>query len=149
MTAVRALDPKLGPILFQLPPRWRADAGRLKAFLTALPRDRRYAFEFRDESWFKSEIFDALSAQGAAFCIYDLAGRRAPIKVTADFCYVRLHGPGGAYQGSYSGQALAAWARRFRDWRREGLEVYCYFDNDEKGFAVRDALRLKAMLAGR
>lgn len=92
---VEALDPKLGPILFQLPPRWHVDVERLEGFLEALPAGRRYAFEFRDESWFAAEVYDALARHNAAFCIYDLAGRRSPVEVTADFAYVRLHGSYG------------------------------------------------------
>jgi len=146
LDAVAALAPKLGPILFQLPPRWRLNEERLQAFLAALPSGFRYAFEFRDESWFAEPVYQALERHNVAFCLYDLAGRHSPTRVTADMVYLRLHGPGAAYQGSYDGRALAGWARRIRRWRSEGRSVYCYFDNDEKGYAVRDALRLKAML---
>ena len=144
---VGALGDKLGPILFQLPPRWRVDSGRLAAFLEALPGGRRYAFEFRDESWFTDEVLELLSRHGAAFCIYDIAGRRSAIEVTAEFVYVRLHGPGAAYEGTYDGRTLHGWARRFRGWRDEGCDVYCFFDNDQNGYAARDALRIKEMLA--
>jgi uncharacterized protein YecE (DUF72 family) len=145
---VETLDRKLGPILFQLPPRWRVDAGRLDSFLGALPSGRRYAFEFRDESWFVPDVYDVLARHGAALCIYDLAGRRSPVEAAAEFVYVRLHGPDGAYRGSYDGRALYGWVRRFRGWRDDGRDVYCYFDNDEKGYAARDALRMKEMLEG-
>ena len=67
--------------------------------------------------------------------------------MTADFAYVRLHGPGGKYQGSYSDEALAAWAARIRDWRSRLRAVYVYFDNDESGYAARDALRLKELVS--
>jgi len=146
---VDTLEQKLGPILFQLPPRWHVDLQRLAAFLEALPGNRRYAFEFRDESWSNREVYDALSRHNAAFCIYDLAGRRSAIEVTADFAYVRLHGPGEAYRGSYDGRTLFGWVRRFLTWRDEGRDVYCFFDNDEKGYAALDALRIKEMLADR
>ncbi|MFC4352628.1 DUF72 domain-containing protein [Fodinicurvata halophila] len=145
---VEALDAKLGPILFQLPPRWRADVERLTSFLAALPDNGRYALEFRDESWFTPEIYDALDRAKAAFCIYDLAGTGTPVEVTGDFAYVRLHGPDESYNGSYSDQALSEWARRFRQWQAEGRDVYCFFNNDQEGHAARDAQRLKAMLAG-
>ena len=140
---IEALEDKTGPILFQLPPRWQVNIERLRAFLDALPQKHRYAFEFRDESWFAPEVYDALAKRGAAFCLYDLAGRQSPIEVTADFIYVRLHGPGGAYHGSYDDRALAAWTKRFLAWRKAGKEVYCYFDNDEKGYAAQDAKRLR------
>ena len=139
---IEALEDKTGPILFQLPPRWQVNLERLRAFLDALPQKHRYAFEFRDESWFTPGVYGALAKRGAAFCVYDLAGRQSPVEVTAGFVYVRLHGPGGAYQGSYDDRALAAWAKCFLAWRKAGKEVYCYFDNDEKGYAAQDAKRL-------
>jgi uncharacterized protein YecE (DUF72 family) len=143
---VEALGDKLGPVLFQLPPRWRVNPERLGRLLEVLPNRHRYAFEFRDPSWHEPKILELLSKRGAAFCIFDLAGERSPIEVTADFVYIRLHGPGAAYQGSYDGRTLSGWARRIRDWSEAGKDVYCYFDNDEKAYAPQDALRLKEMV---
>jgi uncharacterized protein YecE (DUF72 family) len=143
---VEALRQKLGPVLFQLPPRWRASPDRLKDFLAYLPGGHRYAFEFRDPTWFCDEIYALLRESSAAFCIYDLAGETSPKQVTADFVYVRLHGPGGPYRGDYDAQALAGWAGGFHTWRAQGRDVYCYFDNDEAGYAARDALRLAEMV---
>lgn len=140
--AIATLGDRLGPVLFQLPPNWHADTKRLAAFLTALPSGSRYTFEFRDHSWHSSAIYDLLERHSAAVCIYDLAGYQSSDVTTADFAYVRLHGPGGAYQGSYDGRALAGWARRIGGWRDSGLDIYCYFDNDEAGYAPNDALRL-------
>lgn len=145
--AIEPLKDKLGPVLFQLPPRWRVNAERLEAFLAALPEGYRHAFEFRDESWHYSEIFETLARHNAAFCIFDLEGKQAPAEVTADFAYIRLHGPDGAYRGSYGEQALAGWARRIAGWRDSGLDCYCYFDNDEAGYAFANAVRLREILA--
>jgi uncharacterized protein YecE (DUF72 family) len=142
---VEALGGKLGPILFQLPPRWRFDAGRLEGFLGALSGAHRHAFEFRDPSWFDPRAFGALARHGAAFCIYDLAGLTSPPVVTAGFVYVRLHGPGAAYQGRYTPEALRACADALAAWRREGRDAYCYFDNDEAGHAVHNAMELAAI----
>jgi len=140
-----ALGDKLGPLLFQLPPRWRCNAPRLAEFLAALPAGREYTFELRDPSWHCPEVLELLRAHNAAFCIYDLAGFCSPLHVTADFAYVRLHGPGGAYSGCYSDVALAQWVARIREWH--GLRrVYVYFDNDQAGHAVQNALALKALL---
>jgi uncharacterized protein YecE (DUF72 family) len=139
------LGDKLGPILFQLPPNWNLNCQRLRAFLEILPAGYRYAFEFRDPSWFHSKVYDALGEHGASFCIYDLAGRVSPKKVTAEFIYLRLHGPKGPYQGQYETTVLEKWAGDFSAWVREGKELYCYFDNDEAGYAAQDAARLKAM----
>ncbi len=146
--AVEALGAKLGPILFQLPPRWRVDPGRLEAFLAALPSRYRFAFEFRDESWFAPEVYQLLRHYDAGLCIYELAGRRAPTEVTAGFVYLRLHGPGGAYQGLYDDGALAVWAAQILMWRKAGRDVYCYFDNDECGYAAKNAQRLIEMVRG-
>jgi uncharacterized protein YecE (DUF72 family) len=145
---IDALGDKLGPILFQLPPRWNPNVERLEAFLAALPRQYRYAFEFRDERWFLPETLAALRQHGAAFCIYDFDGRRSPNEVTAPFTYVRLHGPGRRYHDPYSGPALAAWAKRIRAWTAAGIDVYVYFDNDVAGYAAADAARLLRMVVG-
>ena len=76
------------------------------------------------------------------------AERQAPVEVTGDFVYLRLHGPGGPYQGRYDDRRLAAWAARILMWRKAGRDVYCYFDNDEKGYAALDARRLIEMVEG-
>jgi len=142
------LGAHLGPLLFQLPPGWRVNAGRLEAFLSSLPGGQRYAFEFRDATWFAGPVYEALERAGCAFCIYDLGGAQSPEVVTARFVYVRLHGPDGPYRGSYDDAALKRWAGLVRRWRAEGREVFVYFDNDEAGYAAADALRLKAMVEG-
>ena len=143
---MEVLGEKLGPILFQLPPRWRLDMDRLAAFLAALPAGHRYAFELRDPSWHALAVYQLLAEHGVAHCIYDLGGYQSPLEITADFAYVRLHGPGGAYQGSYSAETLAAWAARIAAWRERLRAVYVYFDNDEAGCAVRNALDLRSLV---
>jgi uncharacterized protein YecE (DUF72 family) len=145
--AIAPLEDKLGPVLFQLPPHWRVNAERLEEFLVSLPAGLRYAFEFRDQSWHCVEILSLLANHNAAFCIFDLEGRLAPLRVTADFIYMRLHGPDGAYSGSYSEEALSGWARQIAEWRDSGLDCYCYFDNDEAGYAFANAVRLKELLS--
>jgi uncharacterized protein YecE (DUF72 family) len=140
------LGPKLGPILFQLPPRWRLDLERFRSFLALLPRDHRFVFEFRDRSWFAEPVYRALDEFGAAFCLYELAGFRTPMEVTADFVYIRLHGPAGPYAGLYDDGALSFWAARIRAWQAEGRDSYCYFNNDERGYAIQNAGELKGML---
>ena len=143
---IHLLGDQLGPILFQLPPRWHADPKRLEKFLECLPKPGRCAFEFRDATWFTPEILDLLAGHNAAFCIYDLSGRCSPLKMTADFIYLRLHGPDSAYQGSYSDDVLATWAMRLLAWRDGGRDAYCFFDNDEKGFAAANAQRLATLV---
>lgn len=140
------LEDKLGPILFQLPPNWQIDRERLETFLQCLPKYHRYAFEFRNESWNTPEIFELLRRHNAAYCAFHLAGFQSPLVITADFTYVRLHGPGGKYQGSYDEESLQGWAERIAAWRRELRGVYVYFDNDEAGYAAGDAIRLREKL---
>jgi uncharacterized protein YecE (DUF72 family) len=146
MERVPLLEDRLGPILFQLPPHWHFNGARLRGFLKALPREYRYALELRDPTWLNEKAIDLLREYGAAFCIYELAGRVSPREVTADFVYIRLHGPGGAYQGRYDRQALAGWAGAISAWAAQGKAVYCYFDNDEAGYAALNALELQDML---
>ncbi len=148
MERVPALGDKLGPILFQLPPRMSPDTGRLETFLAALAAGYRFSFEFRDPAWFRPDIFSALEKRNAAFCIFELAGVRSPKKVTADFVYIRLHGPGDAYSGLYSPEALGTWAQDIRRWTEQGKDVYCYFDNDQLGYAVRNAGELAGLVTG-
>jgi uncharacterized protein YecE (DUF72 family) len=137
---------RLGPLLFQLPPNWKPNLERLREFLEALPDGRRCTMEFRDERWFLDEVFQALREHNVAWCVYELAGAHSPREVTADFVYVRLHGPGDAYQGSYDDKTLSGWAGAMSAWAASGKDVYCYFDNDEHGYAAQNALRLQEML---
>lgn len=143
------LGRKLGPVLFQLPPRWKVNAERLENLLEILPREHRYTFEFRETSWMAPEINRILRRFNAAFCIYELAGYHSPFEVTADFAYVRLHGPAaGKYQGSYSNAQLKDWAQRIEEWARHLKAVYVYFDNDQAGYAAKNALTLKGIVLG-
>jgi uncharacterized protein YecE (DUF72 family) len=147
-TGVERLEHKLGPVLFQLPPRWKLNIERLTLFLEALPKEHKYVFEFRDESWLVGGVYDVLRKYHAAFCIHDLAGRQTPLEITADFTYIRFHGPGSAkYRGSYTIQALEGWAERIRLWRRKLSAVYVYFNNDIGGHAIENAQTLNRMLS--
>lgn len=140
---VEPLGDRLGPILFQLPPRWGRDDTRLEGLLEALPPGRRFAVEFRDDSWLVPPVTALLERHGVAFCQSDIPKPPADI-VTAGFVMLRLHGPDPAkpYRGSYGETRLAAWLERIERWRAAGREVFCYFDNTMHGDAPRDALRL-------
>ncbi|MGC8492458.1 MAG: DUF72 domain-containing protein [Syntrophobacteraceae bacterium] len=136
------LGEKIGPVLFQRPPALKIDPKRLNLFLQELPGALRYSFEFRNSSWFHPETYSLLSEFNAAFCLYELNGKTSPLETTADFIYIRLHGPGGKYQGRYSSEQLRSWSETFKHWTKESKDVFCYFDNDEKGFAAVNAMGL-------
>jgi len=146
---VDVMGKKCGPILFQLPPNWGFNPERLEAFIKALRKDYRYVFEFRHPGWFTRQTYEILQRFDAAFCIYELAGRLSPKKISTDFVYVRLHGPEDAYEGQYDTRTLAGWAGAFSTWARQGKKIFCYFDNDQRGYAAQDALKLQQMIRGR
>jgi uncharacterized protein YecE (DUF72 family) len=143
------LGKKLGPILFQLPPRWKLNAERLAEFLESLPGGHKYVFEFRDETWFVPEVYALLRRHKAAYCIHDFADMKVPHEITANFTYIRFHGPTSAkYFGSYSSEQLRAWAKTIEDWSRRLSAIYIYFNNDPGGEAVKNALELKRLVSG-
>jgi uncharacterized protein YecE (DUF72 family) len=147
MPRAERLGPKLGPILWQLPPGWKVNVERLEEFLSLLPPQHRYTFELRNETWMTDAVLEVLKKYNAAFCIYELAGYLSPIEITADWTYIRLHGPTSfKYQGSYSDAQLAEWADRIRGWSRKMKAVYVYFDNDDSAYAVYNALTLRKMV---
>jgi uncharacterized protein YecE (DUF72 family) len=144
-----ALGGKFGPVLFQLPPTFKAEAEtreRVARCLSLVPQGRRCAFEFRHPSWYEETTFRILRDHNAALCISDHADAPAPWATTADFVYVRAHGTNGRYAGSYSADTLQAWAGRIADWHRAGRSIYVYFDNDIKSAAPGDAQTLLGLL---
>jgi uncharacterized protein YecE (DUF72 family) len=139
----------LGPVLFQLPPRFETDTERLETFLRALPRELIKVLEFRDGSWHQEPVRELLEKYGAAFCIHDHGSvGKCPDWVTSDTVYLRFHGPPEArYSGSYPDDALREQAKRISAWRAQGRSVFAYFNNDIGGHAVRNALTLKGMVS--
>lgn len=145
--AIAPLKGRTTAILFQLPPFFKMNSERLESFLKAMPREYRYAFEFRNPTWFHPDIYSILRAANAAFCLFDIKGMQPPEELTADFVYVRLHGPQSqAYRGSYSARSLKDWRKKISLWQQQGRDVFVYFDNDEKGYAPHDALALRKLL---
>jgi len=142
----RKLGPALGPVLYQLPPRWPSDIARLEIFVRALPRRRQHAIEFRDPSWYISDVFELLARYRVALCLHDMAGSATGRIAVGPFVYVRFHGP-EKYSGRYDDRTLDVWAEWLTAQRREGRAVYAYFNNDSGAHAPRDALRLRARLA--
>jgi uncharacterized protein YecE (DUF72 family) len=145
-TRLKALGPKAAVVLFQLPPQFGKNEPRLRAFLKMLPKEYRYAFEFRDPAWYDDDVLEALAERDVALCISDHHDAPAPFEVTAGHVYLRGHGPGGKYRGSYSSKTLDRWAEHVKTWRCQRRDVFVYFDNDQKAAAPRDAVRLIARL---
>lgn len=144
---VAGLGPALAAILVQLPPRSKFDRERFDHFMRAVARRRRrHALEPRDASWLTDEALAALRARGVALCITDTPRWPSRIAVTADLVYLRFHGPGRLYASPYDDDQLREWAARIRAWRDEGHDVLAYFNNDERGYAPRDALRLRDLV---
>jgi len=143
-----ALGGKLAAVLWQLPANLPCNLERLEDFARALRRWRRvrHAIEFRHPSWFCEEVADCLRAYGIAACQSDAARWPRWDAVTTDLVYVRLHGRPRTYASAYGEGALRAWARKARRWLREGRDVHAYFDNDARGAAPRNALRLIELL---
>jgi uncharacterized protein YecE (DUF72 family) len=138
VTIVSALGPRLGPLLFQLPPFLRKDVPRLAAFLEAAPKGPRYAFEFRHASWFDDEVWATLRAHGAALCVAEGEALESPLVATADWGYVRLR------KDDYPDALVASWAARIRaqPWK----EAFVYVKHDE-GNAPAVAERLTSAIA--
>ena len=144
------LGGRLGPVLYQLPPRWRPNVERLAAFLAAVPGDRAKAIEMRDRRWYADEVMATIREGGEiALCLHDMPGSETAPEPIGPFVYVRFHGSGARYGGRYPGQRLAAWAGRIREWTDAGLVTWAYFNNDIGGHAPRDAARLREMLVRR
>ena len=140
-------SPKMGPLLWQLPPTLRRDDERLARALTRMPRMQRHCIEFRHASWFADDVYAMLREHGVALVI----GDRPEVKAfqthvfTAPWTFVRFHYGSRGRRGNYSETELEEWARRFEDWSRE-VEVLAYFNNDWEVFAVRNALWMKRRL---
>jgi uncharacterized protein YecE (DUF72 family) len=143
------LGERRGPMLVQLSPRFPIDLPRLDYFLGRMPSWIRLAIEPRHPTWHQESLFELLEARGAAYCVTSGANLPCVLRATTDFVYVRLHGPdhGHLYAGSYSEDDLRWWAGRAREWEAQGRTVFLYFNNDGEGNAVRNAGRLKELLA--
>jgi len=146
LSRARGLGDKLGPLLYQLPPNMRRNDEVLDAFLSLLPPELDHAFEFRHGSWFDQEVFDILRRHNVGFCSFHLLGLLCPLVATADFAYIRFHGSEGKYWGCYSDEELAEWAERIAELARDLKAVYIFFNNDDRAFAVYNALTLRKLL---
>ena len=146
MTSFEALKPALGPILYQLPPRFRINLERLESFLALVPRDVTSVFEFRDTSWYVDEVFALLERYGASFCAHDMPGSVSPRLAVGPIAYLRFHGGIAKYWGRYSDAALLEWTDWIAAQARDGRPVWAYFNNDPEAHAIHDAQTLRAMV---
>ncbi len=144
---IKPLKPKLAAILFQLPPSLKKETRLLASFLKLLPSGYRFAIEFRHESWEEEEVLEILEAYNVAFCLNDFEQRKIKPRQSADFTYLRLHGPTGRYGGSYDDETLRKYAKMLVEFARHQKALFVYFNNDFEGNAVKDAKRLQAMVA--
>lgn len=137
---------KLGPVLFQLPPNFRADPGLLGAFLQMLPPSMRPAFEFRDDSWRRDDVCELLDRTGAAWVLADRPGWKVPLIVTGGWSYVRFH-EGRSGHPRYTRDKLRTWADRIAG--LDAKDAYIFFNNDGMAAAPADAAILAALLQDR
>ncbi len=146
LKTIEPLQNNLGPILIQLPAIYKKDIGTLKHFIESLPVSNRYAFEFRNQSWFSDEVYQVLSDNNVALVLSQSPNYPYAEVITADFTYIRFHGPSELYGGSYSSQKLQQWARKIVAWNEEDIDVFAYFNNDAQAFAPKNALALKQLI---
>jgi len=145
----KLLKEKLGIVLWQLPPGWKVNADRLEKFLKFVSKDKiRQAFEFRNETWFCSEVYKLLKKYRAGLVIADSPYYPKIEKITANFVYLRFHGGRVLYGSEYSKKELTEWAKKIKKWLRRGLDVYVYFNNDANAYAVKNARELVKLLNG-
>jgi uncharacterized protein YecE (DUF72 family) len=121
------LGPKLGMLLFQLPPFLRKDLAVLDAFLADFPPDVRAAFEFRHTSWLSDDVFERLKARNLTLCVADSEKMSTPVEITADYAYFRLRDEG------YTPDDIAQWARTIQEKTARCRDVYIYFKHEEAG----------------
>ncbi len=146
MDSIAPLFPKLGPILYQLPPSLRYDSQVMEDFLGLLPQEFPATIEIRNASFKEERFLEQLRRYGVALCLSDTAGRYPSLweEITTDFIYIRLHGSRRLYRSCYSEEELEHWAQKIRGYPVK--KVYVYFDNDSLGWAPENALRLKKKL---
>lgn len=138
----RTLGPKLGVLLFQLPPTFKKNADVLRAFVALVPEGTRAAFEFRHPSWHDTEVFDTLRARNAALCVADSEKMSTPLEVTADYAYFRLRDEG------YQQPDIERWAQTVG--ALQGVtDAFVYFKHEEQGLGPEFARRFISALTSR
>jgi uncharacterized protein YecE (DUF72 family) len=131
-----SLGPKLGALLFQLPPGLKKDAPLLDAFLDTLPPRLCAAFEFRHASWLASDVYERLAKRNLALCVADSERLSTPVEITADYAYFRLRDEG------YTSADIARWADVIRGKTAHCQDVFVYFKHEAEGKGPRLARML-------
>ena len=156
----RELGRQLGPVLYQLPPRWPLNLERFEHFLDALDRQTnalreagfkgrlRHAVEFREPSWYDQRVYARLQRHRVALCLHDMQGSASARSIVGPFVYVRFHGR-AKYEGRYDDAYLDEWGEWLAERVSNGMDVFAYFNNDVGGHAPRDAVRLRDRLEAR
>jgi uncharacterized protein YecE (DUF72 family) len=132
----RTLGPRLGPLLFQLPPNFKVDTGRLADLLALLPPDLRAAFEFRNATWFTDAVYERLAARNAALCVADDDDGATPFVATADWGYLRLRATG------YTDDDLRGWLGQMRQTGARWADAFVFFKHEDQGTGPALARRL-------
>ena len=127
--------------------RWPKDLMRLEGFLKLLPRKTQFVFEFRNPAWFDEEVYKLLKKHKAAFCVYSMPGQKCPKIITSSFVYIRMHGGYALYRSNYSKKELQTLAKEIKGYLKKKLKVYVFFNNDARGFAVKNAQELKRLVS--
>jgi uncharacterized protein YecE (DUF72 family) len=127
---LKALEPlraarRLGPVLYQFAPGFKCDLERLDAYLPLLPRDIRFAFEFRHASWLVDGVYERLAKHNMALCLAESEKLAVPKVLTADFAYFRLR------KADYSEAERAHAAAKVRELLAGGRDAYVYFKHEE------------------
>jgi len=146
MSAFRHLGATLGPVLYQLPPRFKLNLERLASFLAIIPKDVVNVFEFREPSWYNDAVFALLDRHGVSLCVHDMPGSASPRLAVGPVAYLRFHGGIAKYWGRYSDEHLLEWAEWITNQTRSGRPVWAYFNNDPEAHAIADAQTLRAMV---
>ncbi len=141
---IKLVEKKLGVILWQLPPQLKKNIDLLEDFLNKINSNYKQCIEFRHKSWFSKEIYNLLKKYNVAFCIISAPKLPSTIEVTADFAYIRWHGTDDWYKHNYSKEELNGWATQIK--KLNVNDVFGYFNNDYKGFAPKNCIKLKKIL---
>ena len=140
------LRDKLGPILIQLPPRFKSNPIKLEKLFKIAGKKYRLALEVRDNSWFGEEIYKLLQKYQVSLVFSDMSEWLTPEIITTDFIYIRRHGPADRYSSNYSQKQLLALVNKIKKWQKLVKEIFVYFNNDTSGYAVKNALTLMKLV---